>query len=231
MASATITLNRPERKNPLTFESYAELRDLFGGCDYADDVQAVVLTGAGGNFCSGGDVHEIIGPLVQAEGARAADVHPHDGRPRQGDARLPAADRRRDRRRLRRRRRDHGDGLRPAPGHARAQDRLPVQPGRPRRLRHGRLRDAAAHHRPGPRQRTALHRPRTGRRGGRALGLLQPAVAPRGAARPRPGAGRASSPRARPSPTASPRPCCIRNGPWASSRRSKPRPRRRRSAC
>ena len=64
---ATITLNRPERKNPLTFESYAELRDLFGALRYATDVHAVVVTGAGGNFCSGGDVHEIIGPLVRLE--------------------------------------------------------------------------------------------------------------------------------------------------------------------
>ena len=61
---ATITLNRPERKNPLTFESYGELRDLFENFVYAPDVKAVVITGAGGNFCSGGDVHEIIGPLV-----------------------------------------------------------------------------------------------------------------------------------------------------------------------
>lgn len=62
---ATITLNRPERKNPLTFDSYAELRDLFHQLKWADDVKAVVLAGAGDNFCSGGDVHEIIGPLVQ----------------------------------------------------------------------------------------------------------------------------------------------------------------------
>ena len=62
---ATVTLNRPERKNPLTFESYAELRDLFAQLKYADDVTAIVVTGAGGNFCSGGDVHEIIGPLVR----------------------------------------------------------------------------------------------------------------------------------------------------------------------
>jgi enoyl-CoA hydratase/carnithine racemase len=61
---ATITLNRPERKNPLTFESYAELRDLFHHLKWADDVRAVVIVGEGGNFCSGGDVHEIIGPLV-----------------------------------------------------------------------------------------------------------------------------------------------------------------------
>ncbi|MBX3654802.1 MAG: enoyl-CoA hydratase family protein [Ramlibacter sp.] len=60
----TITLNRPERKNPLTFDSYAELRDLFHGLRQATDVKTVVVTGAGGNFCSGGDVHEIIGPLT-----------------------------------------------------------------------------------------------------------------------------------------------------------------------
>ena len=62
---ATITLNRPEKKNPLTFQSYAELRDLFRGLVYANDVKVVVLTGAEGNFCSGGDVHEIIGPLTE----------------------------------------------------------------------------------------------------------------------------------------------------------------------
>jgi enoyl-CoA hydratase/carnithine racemase len=62
---ATITLDRPERKNPLTFDSYAELRDLFHQLKWADDVKSIVLAGAGDNFCSGGDVHEIIGPLVQ----------------------------------------------------------------------------------------------------------------------------------------------------------------------
>ena len=61
----TVTLNRPERKNPLTFESYAELRDLFNAMKFATDVKALVVTGAGGNFCSGGDVHEIIGPLTK----------------------------------------------------------------------------------------------------------------------------------------------------------------------
>ena len=61
----TITLNRPERKNPLTFASYAELRDLFHTLRHATDVHVVVVQGAGGNFCSGGDVHEIIGPLLQ----------------------------------------------------------------------------------------------------------------------------------------------------------------------
>ena len=61
---ATIRLHRPERKNPLTFESYAELRDTFRALPYADDVDVVVFASNGGNFCSGGDVHEIIGPLV-----------------------------------------------------------------------------------------------------------------------------------------------------------------------
>ncbi len=64
---ATITLHRPERKNPLTFESYAELRDLFRAMPYAADIHAVIVTGAGENFCSGGDVHEIIGPLTKLD--------------------------------------------------------------------------------------------------------------------------------------------------------------------
>jgi enoyl-CoA hydratase/carnithine racemase len=64
---ATVTLNRPDRKNPLTFDSYAELRDLFRAMSQAPDVHAIVLTGAGGNFCSGGDVHEIIGPLTKLD--------------------------------------------------------------------------------------------------------------------------------------------------------------------
>jgi enoyl-CoA hydratase/carnithine racemase len=62
---ATVTLNRPERKNPLTFESYAELRDMFRALVYVPEVKAVVITGAGDNFSSGGDVHEIIGPLTE----------------------------------------------------------------------------------------------------------------------------------------------------------------------
>jgi len=64
---ASITLDRPERKNPLTFESYAELRDLFRAMALASDVKTIVLTGSGENFCSGGDVHEIIGPLTELE--------------------------------------------------------------------------------------------------------------------------------------------------------------------
>jgi enoyl-CoA hydratase/carnithine racemase len=64
---ATVTLDRPERKNPLTFESYAELRDAFRALVHAREVKAVVVAGAGGNFSSGGDVHEIIGPLTERE--------------------------------------------------------------------------------------------------------------------------------------------------------------------
>ncbi len=62
---ATITLNRPERKNPLTFDSYAELRETFRALVYRSDIKAVVITGAGGNFCSGGDVFAIIEPLTK----------------------------------------------------------------------------------------------------------------------------------------------------------------------
>jgi enoyl-CoA hydratase/carnithine racemase len=62
---AHVTLNRPERKNPLTFDSYAEIRNLFRDFVYATDIKAVIISGDGGNFCSGGDVHEIIGPLTK----------------------------------------------------------------------------------------------------------------------------------------------------------------------
>jgi len=64
-AVGVVTLNRPERKNPLTFDSYAELRSLFQGLGATNEVKSVVITGAGGNFCSGGDVHEIIAPLTR----------------------------------------------------------------------------------------------------------------------------------------------------------------------
>src|SRR3954454_17434456 len=64
---ATVTLNRPERKNPLTFDSYRELTDFFRACAFDDDVKTIVVTGAGGNFSSGGDVFEIIGPLIQMD--------------------------------------------------------------------------------------------------------------------------------------------------------------------
>jgi enoyl-CoA hydratase/carnithine racemase len=64
---ATLRLDRPERKNPLTFDSYAELRDTFRDLVYAEDVDVIVFLPNGGNFCSGGDVHDIIGPLVDMD--------------------------------------------------------------------------------------------------------------------------------------------------------------------
>jgi enoyl-CoA hydratase/carnithine racemase len=70
---ATLTLNRPERKNPLTFQSYAEIVDIFRALPRDKDVKAVVVTGEGGNFCSGGDVFEIIGPLVEMDTAGLLD--------------------------------------------------------------------------------------------------------------------------------------------------------------
>ena len=70
---ATLTLNRPEKKNPLTFDSYAEMRDLFRALVYARDVKCVVVTGAGRNFSSGGDVHEIIGPLTRMSAPQLLD--------------------------------------------------------------------------------------------------------------------------------------------------------------
>jgi enoyl-CoA hydratase/carnithine racemase len=66
-AVATLTLDRPERKNPLTFESYAEMAAILRAAVHDDAVRAFVVTGAGGNFCSGGDVHEIIGPLLERD--------------------------------------------------------------------------------------------------------------------------------------------------------------------
>lgn len=72
---ATITLNRPERKNPLTFESYGELTETFRTLSYVTDVRAVIVTGAGDNFSSGGDVREIIGPLVEMkDSGRTGDI-------------------------------------------------------------------------------------------------------------------------------------------------------------
>ena len=66
---ATLTLDRPERKNPLTFESYAEIADIFRAAAKDTQVKAIVIAGAGGNFSSGGDVFEIIGPLIEMDTA------------------------------------------------------------------------------------------------------------------------------------------------------------------
>ena len=190
-AVAVIQLNRPERKNPLTFESYAELRDTFRALADADDVNAVVFLPNGGNFCSGGDVHDIIGPLVAMDMKELlaftrmtgdlVKAMLHCGKP------IVAA----------------VDGVAVGAGAIIAMasdlriatpagaDRVPVQSRRPCRLRHGRLRDPAAHHRPGPRRRTALHRPRHDGAGRRALGLFQQARRRRRAGAGSAGAGAA----------------------------------------
>jgi hypothetical protein len=170
---ATITLNRPERKNPLTFESYAELRDTFHKFQYTKDVRAVVITGAGGNFCSGGDVHEIIGPLTKMDMTGLLEFTRMTGNLVKEMRNCPqpiiAA----------------VDGICCGAGAiismasdmryatARGQDRLPFRQGRPGRLRHGRLQHPAAHHRSGPRLGTAVHRAHDERRGRPGLGLLQ----------------------------------------------------------
>src|SRR5690349_13031518 len=70
---AVITLSRPEKKNPLTFDSYAELVDTFRRLQHIKEVKCVVITGAGEDFCSGGDVHEIIGPLVEMRAKKNTD--------------------------------------------------------------------------------------------------------------------------------------------------------------
>jgi enoyl-CoA hydratase/carnithine racemase len=178
---ATIRLTRPERKNPLTFDSYAELRDTFRALPYASDVDVVVLASNGGNFCSGGDVHEIIGPLTDMDmkgllaftrmtgdlvkamlGCGKPVIAAVDGICVGAGAILAMA----------------SDLRLATPA---GEDRLPVHPRRARRLRHGRLRHAAADHRPGPGGGTALHRPLDGRRGGAGLGLLERAARCRGA--------------------------------------------------
>ena len=86
---SVVALNRPERKNPLTFESYAELRDLFRGLVYRTDVKVVVITSLGSNFCSGGDVFAIRAADAHGHG-RAARVHPDDGRSGEGDPPAPS---------------------------------------------------------------------------------------------------------------------------------------------
>ena len=84
---ATVTLNRPEKLNPLTFESYADLRDLVLQLPYRDDVRVLVIRGAGKGFCAGGDVNEIIGELIKMRPRELIGVHQDDRRPDPGDAR------------------------------------------------------------------------------------------------------------------------------------------------
>jgi len=140
---AVIRLSRPERKNPLTFDSYAELRDTFRALPYASDVDVVVFASNGGNFCSGGDVHDIIGPLVGMDmksllaftrmtgdlvkamiGCGKPIIAAVDGICVGAGA-------------------SHRHGVRPAAGDARGEMRVSVHPCRPCRLRHGGLCHAA----------------------------------------------------------------------------------------
>ena len=178
---ATITLNRPERKNPLTLEFLrrtarpvprSRLRQ--GGQDRR------WVTGAGGNFCSGGDVHEIIGPLVEMQ--RADDMAGLLAFTRMTGDLVKAmracpqpivAAGRRD---LRRGRRDRRDGVRPALRYRGIEGGVPVRPCRSRGGRHGGLQHPAAHRRRRAGRRAPLYGTVDGRRRGRALGILQQAV-------------------------------------------------------
>ncbi len=176
---ATITLNRPDRKNPLTFESYAELRDLFRALQYEPDVKAIVLTGAGGNFCSGGDVFEIIKPLLDRDTKGLMEFTQMTGDAVKAMRACPQPIV------------SAIDGVCVGAGAilAMASDmRLGTADAKVAFLFNrvglagcdmGACAILPAHHRTGPRVRTPLHGPRHGRRGGRALGLLQPPLRPR----------------------------------------------------
>ena len=92
---ATVTLNRPEKLNPLTFESYADLRDLLAELPHRGDTRVLVIRGEGKGFCGGGDVNEIIGELIQMDAAGLMRLHQDDRRGDPGDARVPDPDHRR----------------------------------------------------------------------------------------------------------------------------------------
>jgi enoyl-CoA hydratase/carnithine racemase len=146
---AEVSLDRPEKKNPLTFESYAELRDWFRGLVYRDDVKVVIFGSNGGNFCSGGDVFEIIGPLLDKDMKGLLEFTRMTGDLVKaiigcGKPVIAAV-----------------DGIcvgagaiiamsqRSAHGHAGSQDSVSVQSGRACWLRHGCMRHPAADHRSG----------------------------------------------------------------------------------
>ena len=126
---ATIRLTRAERKNPLTFDSYAELRDTFRALSGAEDVGAVVFASNGGHFCSGGDVHEIIGPLLDRDMKGLLAFTRLTGELVKAIRALPATGDRGRRWRLRRRRRDDCAGRRSAARHAGGEGGVPVHAG------------------------------------------------------------------------------------------------------
>ena len=228
---AAIRLDRPERKNPLTFDSYAELRDTFRALVYADDVDAVVFLPNGGNFCSGGDVHDIIGPLVGMDMKELLAFTRMTGDLVKamldcGKPIIAAV-----------------DGVAVGAGAiiAMASDiRLATPEAKtaflftrvglagcdmgacailPRIIGQGRAAEL-------------LYTGRTmSAEEGERWGFYNRLVDGRRAGGRGAGAGARASPRARPSRTASPRRSSTRNGRWASTRRSRPRRRRRRSAC
>ena len=197
---ATITLDRPERKNPLTFDAYAELRDLFRALAHASDVKAVGDRGCRRQLLFGRRrARDHRAP--HAHGcARAPRVHAHDRRPREGHPARAAAGGRGRRRRVRRGRRDDRARRRRAPRDAAREGGVPV-----RARRAGRRTWAPArcfpHDRPGTRGGPAGARPRDERGGGRRLGLYQRVVFVRARARRRAGATRGRSPPGRPSHT------------------------------
>ena len=202
---ATITLNRPERKNPLTFESYAELRDTFRALAHETSVKAVVISRCRRQFLFGrrrARDHRPAGAHA-GSGRRpgAAEFHPHDRRSGEGDACLPADHRRGGRWHLRRCRRDRGDGVRSAARHRSQQGGVPVRPCRPGGRRYGRVQYPAAPHRRRTRRRIAVHRTLDERRRKRNAGASSIGCARRTRCLPRRRRWRHRSPPARPSRT------------------------------
>ena len=226
---ATITLDRPERKNPLTFDSYAELRDTFRALALDPTHQ-----GGGHHRCGRQFLlrrrcvrdHRAADPH---ENAGTARLHADDRRRGEGDASLSAARHCSGGGRVRGSRCDPGDGGGPPLRHRRQPHGVPVQPRRSGGLRHGCVRDPAAHHRSGPSVRIALHRPVDDRRGRRTLGLLQCAASAGTRAGRRPVDRRLTCRRSDLRARRSPSRCCTASGAWTSKAPSTRRRRRRRS--
>ena len=148
---ATIRLNRPERKNPLTFGSYAELRDTFRALNYVDGIKTVIITGEGGQFLLWRRCARHHRPAARARHDWADELYPHDRRSGESHPKLPADRDRRNRRRLRRCWCLCRHGLRSPSRHAGSQGRFPLRARWPVGRRYGRLRHAAADYRPGRR--------------------------------------------------------------------------------
>ena len=163
---ATVTFERPDKLNALTFDVYADLRDLLAELPQRGDARVLVITGTGRGFCSGGDVEEIIGELQRHGSRPAARVHAHDRRRREGAARVPAAGDRGGQRRRRGRRRGHRARERLPPDGEHGVARVPVHARRARRRGHGLRLPAAADGRARARHRAADARRQAAGRGG-----------------------------------------------------------------